>query len=485
MSEDEDGVGRTPDSRAPSTLIEQVSHAAMWNAVLIPLLGLFQLAFAIVVRRHFGLGSGVYDVLIGLMATVLVQSGVAMPMALLKFLPEVAHSAGPRGSRRLLRDALTVRMLLLGLALGLLNLYAGSVADLLELGPSGSTWLRLISAIAVARAAVDMMTRALNAFFAQKWSNIIALVQVILELSFVGIALALGYEMNGLLGGLLGAALAVALLSVGIVSWQFRHVELPVSADATEPDRARRWFSGEGRRFFRFSLFTYLFGFSAYFTTLDFAAPALVIVLSTEDVAVFATAFKLALATVGVVVAGFRGVYRPLFARVRMRRDLDQLRRTFVVVSKAQLVLLLPAGLGLMVMSGDYIPLLFGEEFQGAVPLAWVLVGFLYAEATFNLPEIVLSVDERYRALVWLRVPSLLTAPLFLVVAIWGGLFAAAVVFGGARLVLALLAYAFTRQEYGFRFPWAFARQIGVVSVLMMSVLVAGRVAPQDLWTVV
>ena len=44
-----------------------------------------------------------------------------------------------------------------------------------------------------------------------------------------------------------------------------------------------------------------------------------------------------------------------------------------------------------------------------------------------------------------------------------------------ARLVLALLAYAFTRQEYGFRFPWAFARQIGVVSVLMMSVLVAGR----------
>ena len=120
-------------------------------------------------------------------------------------------------------------MLLLGLALGLMNLYAGSVADLLDLGPSGSTWLRLISAIALARAAVDMMTRALNAFFAQKWSNIIALVQVILELSFVGIALALGYEMNGLLGGLLGAALAVALLSVGIVSWQFRHVELPVS----------------------------------------------------------------------------------------------------------------------------------------------------------------------------------------------------------------------------------------------------------------
>ena len=238
MSEEEDGVDRTLGSRAPSTLIEQVSHAAMWNAALIPLLGLGQLAFAVVVRRHFGLGSGLYDVLIGLMATMMVHCSVAMPTALLKFLPEVAHTAGPLGPRRLLRDAVTVRLLLLGLALVLMNVYAGWVSDLLELGPSGPTWIRLISAIALARSAVDMMTRALNAFFAQKWSNIIALVQTSLELALVGIALALGYQMSGLLGGLLGAALVVALVSVVIVSWQFRRIEVSPSPGEADPDRA-------------------------------------------------------------------------------------------------------------------------------------------------------------------------------------------------------------------------------------------------------
>ena len=476
MSDDQEGVERAPDSPASSSLIEQVSHAAMWNAALVPLLGLFQLAFAVVVRRYFGLASGVYDVLIGLMATVLVHSGVAMPMALLKFLPEVTHTVGPGGAPRLLRDAVMARLLLLGLALGLVNIFAEPLANTLELGPTGPFLVRVLSAVAIARATIDMMVRALNAFFAQKWSNVIALVQAILELAFVAVALVLGYRMIGLLGGLLGAALVVALLSVGVVWWHLRHVPAMPRVGEPDPSRARVWFAGETGRFLRFSVFTYLLGFTGYFTQMDFAAPALAIALSTEDVALFATAFKLSFMTAGILVAGFRGVYRPLFARVRLRGDRDQLRRTFVVVTKVQLVVLMPGGLGLIVMAGDYVPLLFGTEFQAAVPLAWVLVGFLYAETMFNLPGIVLSIDERYRALVWLRAPALLTPLLFIVVAMLGGLLPAAVVFGGARLVLALVAYAFTTREYGFRFPWAFARQIGLVSLIMASVLVAGRV---------
>ncbi len=463
------------ESSMSSSLIAQVSRAALWNSVLVPLLGLFQLVFAVVIRRRFGLGSGVYDVLIGLMATLVLHSSVGIPTALLKFLPEIAHTAGPQALRRLLRDALATRLLLLTILLGLMNLYAETVAAILDLGPLGPTFLRMISAIALARATIDLMVRTLNAFFAQKWSNIIALVQVIFELAFVGIALMLGYQMNGALGGLLSAALVVALLSIVVVSWQLGHVTTTPNVSATTSNRTRLWFSGEAGRFLRFSAFTYVFGLSGYFTQMDFAAPALAIVLSTEDVALFSTAFKLAFMTVGLVVASFRGVYRPLFARVMLKRDIGQLRRTFVAVSKAQLVVLLPGGFGLMVMSGDYIPLLFGTEFLRAVPLAWVLIGFLYAETTFNLPGIVLSTDERYRALVWLRSPTLLTAPLFLGVAVWSGLLPAAVVFGASRLAMALLAYAFTCRLYGFRFPWAFTGRIGLVSLVMAGTLAMAR----------
>ena len=55
----------------------------------------------------------------------------------------------------------------------------------------------------------------------------------------------------------------------------------------------------------------------AYFTGIGFVAPALAVVLSTEEVALFATAYKFAFRTVSLVVAPFHGVYRPLFARVR------------------------------------------------------------------------------------------------------------------------------------------------------------------------
>ena len=118
-------------------------------------------------------------------------------------------------------------------------------------------------------------------------------------------------------------------------------------------------------------------------------------------------------------------------------------------------------------MSGDYIPLLFGGAFRPSVPITWVLVGLLYASTAFNLPSIILSVDEQYRAIAWIRLIVIVAAPVFLVVAYTGGLVAAALVFGGARLVSALFSYGLCVRLYGVRFPWAFAGRIGTISVLM------------------
>ena len=212
---------------------------------------------------------------------------------------------------------------------------------------------------------------------------------------------------------------------------------------------------------------------------MGFAAPALAVVLSTEDVALFATAYKLSFTTVAFVVASFRGVYRPLLARVRVRDDRVQLQRTFTAVSKAQLVLLFPAGLGLTVMAGDYIPLLFGTEFSPAVPLVWLLAGLMYATTAFNLSGIVLSIDEQYRAIAWVRAPALLAVPLFLLASARGGLVLASFVFGATGLSIELLSYALCRRLYGFRFPWMFAARVGVVSVTMAGALAFAR----TLWT--
>ena len=61
-------------------------------------------------------------------------------------------------------------------------------------------------------------------------------------------------------------------------------------------------------------------------------------------------------------------------------------------------MILLPAGLGLGVLCADYVPLMFGEVFTPAVPLARILVACIYAAVAFNVPGILLAIDERYRA---------------------------------------------------------------------------------------
>ena len=460
-------------------LAQQASRAAFWNLVLLPLLGMFNLAFSVLIRRRFGLLSGIYDILLGLMSVLLHYSSVGIPTGLSKFLPEIGAASGSRSLRRFLRHAVLVRLLLLGLLLIPLNFFAELISQRLEFGSSGVTYIRLLSGLVIARAIMGLVVTTLNAFFAQVWSNLFSLAQAALELGLVGLILLLGYEMEGVLSGLLVSAVAVSFFAAGRVTRELPGADQMGGVDEAAPQgevESGKLFEGEARRFFFFSGFTYVFGLTTVFTDMGFAAPALAVILAPEQVALFATAFKLSLMTVGLVVAGFRGVYRPLFARLRIRNNPEELRQAFTAVSKAQLVVLVPAGVGLMVMCGDFIPLLFGAEFLPSVPIAWVLVAFMYSATAFNLPEIILSVDEQYRALGWARVVFLISVPLFVVVAAVYGLVGAAAVLGGARFIPSFWCYLVSRRLYGIRFPWKFVGRIAIVSGLMGVVLIVARV---------
>ena len=449
-------------------LIQQASRAAFWNAVLRPVLALFSLVFAVLIRRQFGLFSGVYDVLLGVVVALLNYSSVGIPVGLTKFLPEIDAESDGMVLRRFLQQVVAIRLLLLGVILVPLGIFAEPLARAFDLGAGGPAYLRLLTGLVVARAIFELMVQTLNAFFAQLWSNLLSLARAAIDLALVSLVLLFGYRMAGVLGAMIASSSVVAVLSIGCATWQLRRLgEGRPSEDQQSSEDRPAWLGGHGKRFFQFSGFTYLNGLTGSLMGMGFVAPALALVLTTELVAIFVTAFRLAIMTVGLVVAVFQGIYRPLFVRLRIRNDPSQLQRTFTVVSKAQLLLLLPAGLGLVVMSGDYIPLLFGSAFQPSVPITWVLVCLLYASTAFNLPGIILSVDEQYRAIAWIRLVVIVAAPIFLIVAYAGGLVAAALVFGGARLVSALCAYGLCVRLYGVKFPWAFAGRIGIISLLM------------------
>lgn len=470
-------VAETSDpGRTDGRLLQKASRAALWNTLFFPLLALMSLLFSVLIRRRFGLFSGVYDVLMGLGGALQRYSSMGIPGNLPKFLPEVSARSGPAGVSQFLRHVVVIRLALLGLLLLPFNLLAAPIARELGLGEPGALYIRLLSALVVARAVMNLMTATLNSFFAQFWTNLFGLINSLLKLAMVGTALLLGYGMGGVLGALVASVSMVALIHVAYVSSRIHSLSTTdTSHRLPEPAAPPRWLAGQGKRFFRFNSLIYLSGLLGFFGTMGFVAPGLALVQTTDEVALFAVSFNLAFTTMNLAIAGFRGLYKPIFARLRIRNDPDQLRRAFSLVTKGQLVVLIPAGMGLIVMSGDYIPLLFGDDFGPAVPIAWILVGFMYAATSCNLSEIMLNVDERYRAIFLTQSILMLMAPVFLYTAQVSGLIVAAGVFGGGRLLKAVAAYAYCRQLYGVRFPWAFCLRTGAIGLAMAAIVGLAR----------
>ena len=448
------------------------SRAAFWNVLLLPALAILNLAFAVILRRSFGLYSGVYDILLGVLVTLLLWSTFGIPSSLTKFLPELDSTWSRAGIALFLRRVILVRFALLVALLVPLNLFSEWIAEVLSLGADGPVLLRLLSALVVVRAGLELIAKILNSYFAQLWTNLILLGQSLLDFLLVGAILLAGYQMKAVLGALIVSSTISVLWGADRVRRVLGGERRADDDREIAPEPMDELFDAERPRFIRFATFTYTYELTVYLAGMGFIGPALAVVLDSEQVALFATGFKLALTTVSSVVVGFRGVYRPFFVRLRAAGDAEQLRRGFAVVSnKAQLVLLLPTGVGLAVLSGDLIPLLFGAEFLPAVPVARVLVTLLFVETAFNLGNIVLAIDEQYRAVLGAKSLLIIGAPLFLFAAAYGGLVWAAVVFGGVRVVAAIIGYWLARRRYGFLFPWGFLLRVGSIAGVMGAVV--------------
>jgi len=460
------------------TLIERTGRAAFWNAALFPLKALLGLTFTVVLARRFGLDLGIYQTAMGVVTSVVMFTSLGIPTSLTKFLPELEASAGPAAVVVFLRRVASYRLLLVAAVLVPLNLFATPFAQGLDLGSEGVFILRLASVLIASRALFDLCIRALNAFFGQLRSNLLDILQGSLDVALALAAIALGFTIGGVFGVIVTGSVVAALVAVHTTRRTLGEIEPDERGAAfapTDPVATRAAVTAERSRFVGFALFTYLFELSIYFSDKSFANPALAILLGSDKVAIFSSGFNLAFMSVGLMVASFRGVYRPMFAHLRTRNDVGQLRRAFAGVSKVQLVVLFPAGVGLFIMVADYIPLLYGDAFTPAVPVARAFVALMYTQTAFNLGMIWLSIDERYRVVLYTQSILIAAAPFFLIVAVTRGLVAAALVFGGARLVVSVTGYVICRRDYGFRFPWRFAAKTGVVAGIMGAVLLILR----------
>jgi O-antigen/teichoic acid export membrane protein len=454
----------------PPSLFRRVSDSVYWNTLLLPIVAVCTTLTSVLVRRRFGLASGSYDVLLGLVNTILFYSSFGIPSSLAKTLPEREIASGRHAVERLLRRAGSARFAILAVFVAALNLWAGPMAERLHLGPGGVTYLRLLGALVAARAATDLLTYVLYAFLAQRQVNLLIILQSLLDPAFIAVALTLGYGIGGVVLALASSTTVVAL--GGLLSAARVIRALPASPDArnTKAPVSAAW---------KFSLFDFLLELSRYFGGPDFARTALAVVLGNRGlVAIFSVGFYLAFMVVNLVASIFRGVYRPMFTRLRAEGRFVDLGRAFLAVSKTQLTLLVPAGVGLAIMAADYVPLLYGSTFDPAVVVARILIVLLVTETAFNQALMILTVDERYSTVIKLVAIQMLAAPLVVIAGKYSGVEMAALVLGLGRAGTAVAAYSVCHRRYGLPYPWSFAGKILAASAGMGAMLVLGR----ELW---
>lgn len=454
-------------AQAPG-LLHQISRAVFWNAALLPLIALAGVLLSVLVRRRFGLESGYYDAVLGIANSILFYSSLGLAGSLPRFVPELQLTGGRRAATRLIARLGAIRFAVIVALVIALQILAEPLAYMLDLGPNGPLYLRLLSALLVGRAMLDFIYRALDSFFQQLSVNVMSLVHGLLDVCLVAVAIALGWQIAGVIGALGVSALAMTIAASVAVVRQLRR--LPPGRTDGPTDGTL------GSRVWKLSAVTYIRDLSLYFATPAFASPVLLKTLGgPEPVAIFATSYFVASSTVTLVVSGFRGIYRPAFAHVMASGDRAQLQRAFDLMNKVQILAVVPAGAGLAVMVADYLPLLYGEPFAAAVPVARVLVVLLFTETAMAVALLVLWVDERYRPVILAQVVMIAAAPLFVWAASRFGLLPSAAILGIGRVAASVFGYVEARRLYDVRFPWSFAGKVTAVSLTMAALLVAAR----------
>jgi O-antigen/teichoic acid export membrane protein len=447
-------------------LFRRVSVSVFWNVLLLPVVTICTLATSVIVRRRFGLNSGSYDVLLGLVSTVLFYSGFGIAPSLMKTLPEREVAGARPAVVRLLQRAAFARFVTLFAFVIILNIFARRLAQHLHLGVEGSSYIHALGALIGVRAAIELIVYTLYAFLAQFQVNLLILLQALLDPSFIAIALALRYGIQGVVFALAASGAVVVVVGLALVGSVVR--ALPEHP----PRRAASTLSPA----WKFSLFDYVVEMSRYFGGPDFSRTALGAVVTDQGlVAIFAVGFYLAFMVVNLIASIFRGIYRPMFTRLRVERNFSELQRTFDAISKVQIVLLVPSGVGLAIMVADYVPLLYTSTFAPAIAVTRILIALLFTETAFNQAIIILSVDERYGTVLAAMVFQIVAAPLQLAAASSFGIEAAALALGLGRTATAGVAYLSCRRRYTLRFPWSFTAKVFMASIAMAAALIAGR----------
>lgn len=451
----------TPQLEAEQTasLSDRVANAIFWNTIAFPIKAIIKFASGLVLvwfftREQYGLYQGAVG---SVVAGVWVYTSLGVSAALLKFIPEIMTLQGSRGVVHFLRRILALRLTLLLLVIGLLNIFGQFIIDTFNLGADGLFLIRAASGIIVLRAITDTCGRLLAAVFRQKTTNaldiISALIQPLLVIILVAPVLGFDLGIRGAVYALLIGATVDMLLALRAGLYVLR--QMPTMTHTTQ-HVPHMW-----KRFSLNAIMNYIMDLSINVTSPDFVALFLLWLNRPGTLGDIEVAWNQVLIVLTYLVMPLNGIYVPMFSEIFAKKELQKLANAYATLTRTLLLLIVPAGVGFIVLVPQAFTLIgIYPKFSQSVGIAQILIGCLFLESIVVVPHVILMVHEQYRIVLASRVLALLATPLIIWSVLSSNGYLIAVALGGARLFSRLILTPYAVRRYHLRFPWRFTGRL-------------------------
>jgi O-antigen/teichoic acid export membrane protein len=460
-------------NKSPS-LGAQVSRAVIWNVLFVPLRMLSEIVatlikLSVLAPASYGLLGIISSTNSGLGTYIDLGTGRALP----KFIPESNKIGGRPAVVRLLLVSLGAQTLLLLISGAILIAlrsrylaYLGRQVTQSKVPPaaqqhlvefiqgSGGLLIAAILVVLLFGIFYDVLMAYLSSFFKQRaWNSITLVVQLMSPLLTVAAILA-GWDV----AGVVIVMVFVPAVATALVGWQVLRHQRELRADP-QPEDTGRWLPPG---FVRYC------GVSLLMTGTDFLASAgfaLFFANDVIDIAVLNAGVNIVRVMLAYLYTPMVGVQVPLFTRVRAGEG-GTLLGAYQSLIRLQVLLLVPGGVGLLLLARPIFALL-QAEYVNAAPLVWILVPCLFLESLLTTAHNALIVYEKLRIIIISRLLTLVSVPLVVLLLPRFGIAGAALAFGLARVLAGAWVTANGFRLLGLRWPWQFTLRVGLASAAM------------------
>ena len=477
----EKSVSLNPKIKEHRSLGRRAGWALFWNVAFMPVKAGLSLFVALVIVKLFPQAEYVnLAVVTATLATLGLFVDLGIERALPRFVGQVEKQFGRGALRRFLTTITLIKLTVLAVLIFGLAVMADNFIVWFGLGKQGRLYLVLIALLLVLGALYDISTQVLYSFFKQKVTNLLDIVVTVLNPLLTLGLIVWPFQLE--VYGVMLALLFTTVISVVIALWQAwlaskeaaevaqHERDLAAANPAIEPQASQlpaKPVENIWRRFTRYAALMYFFNISAWFYDASFAIMVFALYNEALTVALIRLIYNFIKQLLKMLLTPFVGVQTPLFSSIHAEGRPEQLQAAYSSISKLQTFILVPSGIGVIVLARNLTELLFLRKSEDAVLTApnltlaaWATVLtilFTFSEAIISLPMVVLQVYERYRLVLLSRILPLLVGPILVLAAFLHWNVAIAVcVMGGMAVGSRLIALIAVRQVLGLIYPVKF-----------------------------